>query len=681
MIYVVTTNKDIIDNSYRVIGIGESLLLLDPLSILSIDTETTGLSPQLKDLLSVQIGNPSIQVVIDCTTIDITFYKNILENKLLIGHNLKFDLQFLYKHDIIPLRVYDTMIVEQFLHLGYPTGTISYSLKSLLSKRLNIEIDKSVRGEIIWRGLDERVIKYAAKDIEYLEPLMLSQKQECEAKGNTVGAQLECNFVPVIAYLEWCGIKLDPEKWKAKMKKDKMEYDKCKKALDSFLLKDPKIRDKYTHVNRQLDLFQEYDPTPISKINWASSQQVVELCKDLGFNVITTDKRTGEEKESVLEKLLQVQKGINDGFLDLYFKYKEKEKVITSFGEGHLNAINPVTSRIHTIYKQLGAASGRMSCGSNQPNKELIEITHCDPKKCSYPNCQQLCSDEETRGAFVAEEGNVFCSCDYSAEEARLGGDIYQDTAIIEMFQKGIDSHSYYAKVFFKDQLKDVDVNDIKSKYPHLRKLAKGPEFALSFGGGVSAIVQAIQCSKEEAETIIKNYEESFKGTADFAKKGSAFVREHGYITICSLTNHRMYWWDWKQWKEKDDYYKSKAWSWDDYRKNHKGTGDQIEQEVKTHFKASSKYDRMARNVPCQGTAAIILKSAMINFFHWIVENNYFNIIKLCALVHDEACIEYPKTIKDVDKKLVSCMEEAAAKYCKSLPIPAEASVGDHWIH
>lgn len=142
-----------------------------------------------------------------------------------------------------------------------------------------------------------------------------------------------------------------------------------------------------------------------------------------------------------------------------------------------------------------------------------------------------------------------------------------------------------------------------------------------------------------------------------------------------------MYWWDWKQWKQKDDFYKSSLWSWDDYRQNHKDTGDSVEQEVKMHYKAASKWDRMALNAPTQGSCACALKVAMTNFFHWIVENNYFNIIKLCALVHDEACIEYPKTIKDVDKKLATTMEEAAAIFCKSLPIPAEASVGEHWIH
>ena len=96
---------------------------------------------------------------------------------------------------------------------------------------------------------------------------------------------------------------------------------------------------------------------------------------------------------------------------------------------------------------------------------------------------------------------------------------------------------------------------------------------------------------------------------------------------------------------------------------------------------ASSKYDRLALNSPPQGTGIIVLKDAMINFFDWLVENNLFNIVLLCNLVHDEAIIEYPKNMPEVANILKETMESSASKYCKSLPIPAEASVGEHWIH
>lgn len=148
---------------------------------------------------------------------------------------------------------------------------------------------------------------------------------------------------------------------------------------------------------------------------------------------------------------------------------------------------------------------------------------------------------------------------------------------------------------------------------------------------------------------------------------------------MCKLTGHRMYWWDWKHWKEVHDSFTKEF--WDDYRNNHKGTNDSICQKVKTHFQAASKWDRMALNGPTQGCGIIILKTASINLYKWILDNNLFGKVKLCALVHDEILAEYPKELKEFPKILEDIMFKAAAKYCKSLPIPAEAEVSDHWVH
>jgi DNA polymerase I-like protein with 3'-5' exonuclease and polymerase domains len=75
------------------------------------------------------------------------------------------------------------------------------------------------------------------------------------------------------------------------------------------------------------------------------------------------------------------------------------------------------------------------------------------------------------------------------------------------------------------------------------------------------------------------------------------------------------------------------------------------------------------------------MKTAMTWLFKWIIDNGYFGVIHICASVHDEICCDYPEEIKEFPRVLEDTMERAAAKYCKSLPIPAEASVGDYWIH
>lgn len=681
MIYFVTQNKELFDNDcYTIITVQQSLQIISPWQSIQFDSETTGTDCHIDKLLIVQLGNydGSIQIVVDCLTVDITLYKDVLEQKFIIGQNLKFDLQFLYKKSIIPQKLYDTMIAEQILYLGYPSGQITYNLKDIAERYLNVHIDKSIRGQIIWRGIDTEVIKYGAGDVTYLYKIMQLQLKRAKNQQVEKAIKLECEFVPVIAYLEYCGIKLSETKWSNKMEKDQKALDVALEKLNQFVRDTPKLK-QFTKVNLQGDLFSGFDTTPKVTLNWASPAQCIKVFKILGFDTNVKDKKTGEDKESVLEKTLKNQKGINDEFLEIYFDYKEHLKTTTSFGQGHLNAINPITGRIHTVYRQLGAASGRMSCGSTNPNESLAKIKKISPKDCKYPNLQQLPHDAETRSCFIAEKGNKLIDCDWSAAEARLAGDIYDDQAIKDIFLKGIDSHSMYAKIFFAEELKDVDVNDVKKKRPDLRQLAKGPEFALNFGGGIFAIKNAINCTEEKAATILKNYEEGFQGSAIFAKKGSQFVRTYGYVLMNPVTGHKMYWWDFKEWKKNEESHTKEF--WEEYKK-HKGTGDYMCQEVSQHFKAASKWDRMARNAPTQGTCAIALKHSQTTLFKWVVENGYFNKIKLCALVHDECLWEAPEDIaEDFAHRIEKTMLDTMAIYCKSIPIPAEAEVQDYWVH
>ena len=605
MIYLVTADQQLFKSDvYEVISVAESLAIMKDWKMVQYDSETDGRDAHVNHLLCAQFGNKKVntQIVVDCSTVGIKLYKEILESKLIIGHNLKFDLQFLYNYNITPLNVYDSMIVEQLLHLGYPSGQVSYSLKETAWRRLGINIDKTVRGEIIWRGLDERVISYAAGDVLYLEDIMWSQVADCKAKECLVGAKVECDFVPSIAYMEWCGIKLDETKWKEKMKNDKVKLQESIKDLNSFVINTPSLS-KFTFVDRQGDLFSGFNLEPQVKINWSSSKQVIEVAKILGFDTSVKDKKTGEDKDSVLEKHLSTQKGINDEFLKLYFDYQEHAKVVSSFGQGHLDAINPNTGRLHTSFKQLGASSGRLSCGSNQPNTDLAKLKGLPAKCCKYMNIQQLPADDATRGAFVAPKGYKFVSADFSAEESRLGADIYQDKEFLKEFTEGSgDTHSMFAWMVFRKECEECGckgVADVKKLAPQWRKKVKGVEFAYMFGAAAPTISTSANCSVEEAQRYIDTLDKAFIGMSTFAKKGSQFVRSHGYILINPITGHKMYWWDWNDWKERQKSFTQEF--WEEYRTKHKGTGDAIALEVRQHFQAAGKYDRLARNSVTQG--------------------------------------------------------------------------------
>ena len=481
MIFLVTGNFTLFESpDYKIIGVEESLRLLDTFNIIQFDTETKGKDCHIGTLLCAQFGNKSkdIQIVVDCTTVSITNYKHILESKFIVGQNLKFDLQWLYNYGIVPRKVYDTMIVEQLLYLGFPSVIkvnnldsrynmyeqcvskdgepyykLSYALDAIARRRLCINLDKSVRGEIIWRGLDERVIKYAAADVVHLEDIMNSQIKDCRKKNCLIGAKLECDFVPVIAYLEWSGIKLDETLWRHKMDKDLRNLEEAREALNQFVINNPKLKE-FRHVEPP-GLFEEFNSNePVVDVLWTSSSQVIKVAKALGFDTKVQNKK-GEETESVIEKHLKKQKGICDEFLKLYFGKGEEgddnyfaghqgsAKVVSSFGQGHLNAINPNTGRIHTIYRQLGCDTGRMSSGSKEPNEDLAKYKGISPKGCKYPNMQQLPSDAETRACFVSEKGNLWISCDYSAIESRLGADIYKEQSMIDEFLYGSGDRVY----------------------------------------------------------------------------------------------------------------------------------------------------------------------------------------------------------------------------------------------
>lgn len=211
------------------------------------------------------------------------------------------------------------------------------------------------------------------------------------------------------------------------------------------------------------------------------------------------------------------------------------------------------------------------------------------------------------------------------------------------MYHRGLDSHSVNAKIFFKDELADVDVTEVKEKRPDLRKAAKSPFFALSYGGTYKTLMTSLRIDKDKAKSIVENYEKGYQATMEYAKQGLEFVKTHGYIVINEEFGHRLYWWDFPKWEYIKNYGKCNFDITDDEDDEDEGLdyGETNEESISIYNKKLSSYGRLARNSPPQGTSSIMTKIAMKNLFNWIVDNNYFGIVRIVNVTHDKYFVVY----------------------------------------
>ena len=699
MIYLVSNRLDCTPwEGIEPMSVEDSIALISSWPVVQFDTETPCLDCHvIEKCWSFQFGyknfqtNEDTQIVVDLESIDAKQYKDVIEKSYLILQNAKFDIKFLFNYGIVPRNVYDTMIIEELLYLGYSKKQISFNLHDILFRHTGIELDKSFQKLIGKHGLDsEQAVRYAAGDVRYLQDIRKSQILIGKSRNCLNAFTVENRFVPAIAYLEWCGVHLDQEKWKKRMKKNEEGLQNSLNKLNEYVITNDKLTEFVStssdcvgddsNPNQSMFTFE-----PACVIDWNSPQQVAPVFKKLGFDISVFDKDKEDYKESISEKVLEFQTGIDDYFLNTYLDYKGYYKSVSSYGQGHLNQINPYTDRIHTEFRQIGTVTGRMASGSTKANKDLAKIKKLRPDLVTYCNMQNLPArgddGKETRECFTATGDNLFISCDFSAEESRVQADVWNEKSLLDSFANGIDTHNLYAKLCFPEELKDVDVKDVKAVRPDLRQAAKSAEFALGYGSDGSAIARSIGMSKEKAREMVSGILKGMPGMAAFKKKTIKFLKENGYIVINEQTGHRVYWPEWSKWKAVEDSFDRDFWN--NYRVYHQGTGDKVCQKVAKHRAESHDwFEKNVLNYPIQGGSAIVLKQAAADLFDWIVNYGFFGKILFCVLVHDEIDVECPKEYVDEFKLVMqNIMQNAAKRFYNKLPIPAEANVANYWVH
>lgn len=769
MIYFVTGERKLFEfpeAKYKCISVEESFNILEPLQIVGLDTETTGTEIWQGMLLTLQLGNRENQVVIDCLTVDVKKYKDYLESdRLFIIHNAKFDLRWLYKEHIVVRNVYDTYLAEKILFLGFPPGIVSLSLQACCDRYLGIYLDKTVRGQI-HAGMTEEVIVYAANDVVHLEDIMNLQLNTINARGQKVALDIENEFVRVLAYIEFCGIKLDPVKWKAKMDKDAERLRVAEQKLNEWVVdyvmkkgdtsnivrnydtnrkgKKAKLADNVYVVIPSPSLFSEYDTGPQCIINWNSSKQVIRLFEELGFDLLVKDKKTGKMKKSVESKFIELQAN-KSTIVPLYLEYSAAFKVVTSFGQNFLDAINPVTHRIHPTFNQM-MDTGRLSCGSGGKGKggktkdDDVAEEEDGSKDTSIQsndksvNVQQLPATEETRAAFVPEKGYMLIDCDYGDQEGHVFTELSNDREWIAFYNdpNQRDGHSFVAKMCFPKDLDGVEEKDVKKVRKDLRSLAKKARFCFNYNGQAPTMATNCNIPIDFATEIYNNYFKRFNGIASYFKVQKRDMWDRGYILISKITGLRAYIYDYPILKGIERRKNGMEDFWDIYKASRDSgrvvseipptimqeiakrfaQGKPIEEIAVTYsykvkkagkveerfidinretvyvsvmkhlWKRKSASDNQSCNYPSQGTAAAMTKIAGIRYFNHLVKDGLIFKVLIPNDVHDEYLIEPPAEIAEQEaKKLSECMEYAARIFCKKVTIKAEPEIADHWVH
>ena len=740
MIYLVTKQQKLFDSDrYKCITPKKALKLLESETILGADTETTGLDPYECKLLTIQLGTEDFQVVWDCVSYPITLLKDLLERKdiLFLWHNYAFDSSFLLKDGIVQKNFIDTMICERLLCNGLTDYKLS--LKHCALKYCNYDMDKSARGDIIIKGLTESTIVYSGTDVAYSKPIYKAQLKELEARNLVKAAKFESTFTIVVGYFKLCGVKLDVDKWNAKIKSDKESRDlaekECNEWVENFY-KEHNGKDGYIEIkalcdttfihpnskNKPSDLV--FNTLPYEVINQVKEKS--EAYGTLFYNIYKVPfgyyKKSGEFIKyisNVNAIQLDLFSASSESFGDkcsiswsssqqliplfelLGFKLEVFNKVLKkktkSVGAPVISAQKDKSTLapIYLKYKEADTVcnsfgdkfikalskDGRLRGDWRSIGTDTLRMSCKGNVHGQNINMQQLPSDAVTRAAFISEKDNLWVSCDMSGQESRIMASLADDKNMMDLLDHG-DIHSYVARVSFSEIPNDFPIENIKKEYHQQRQDAKKVEFSIAYGGDANTIKQRINCSDQKAKDIYDSYMNEFtsvKRYQDYCRERLAIDK---YILMDNVTLAKAYipeadrLFKMHELIQSDDF-------WEEYDNNF-----ELQNEYKWYKKTFDDYSRKAINYRIQRRGSGCLKYALLMFFKHIVDNNLLNIVLFTIAAHDELNFEAPKTIaKELALKYQECVLLGSRPFCPNIDMLSDVSylpdgeLPNYWIH
>jgi len=348
------------------------------------------------------------------------------------------------------------------------------------------------------------------------------------------------------------------------------------------------------------------------------SQMSTILFEDLALKPPDRTRRTKSgyysTAASVLEEMTDEHPIIN-----AILEHRELAKIKSTYADALPREVNPKTGRVHSSFKQTGSVTGRLA--SSNPNLQNIPIRSEIGK--------------EIRRAFVAEKGWVLLAVDYSQIELRIVAHMSGDKAMLQAFQDGKDIHTATAAAISGDPLDKIT--------PDLRRQAKAVNFGLIYGMSAFGLSRSTDLTLPEAETFVQRYFEQFPGVKKYLESIREKARTDGYVE--TLFGHRRYF-------------------------------PQLLPGARSISEAErSRALREAINAPIQGTAADIIKIAMIRLPDRLAQAELS--ARLLLQVHDELVLECPQSELEVTVPLIKQLMEGAAQL--DVPLIADAKAGPNW--
>ena len=377
----------------------------------------------------------------------------------------------------------------------------------------------------------------------------------------------------------------------------------------------PMLKQAEAKLNNELQTIEQQIYTSVGMtFNINSPKQVGEVLFDqLQLDDKAKKSKTGQYSTS--EEVLLALKPKHP-VVGLILEYRELKKLISTYISALPNYINPTTGKIHTTYNQTVTATGRLS--SSNPNLQNLPIRS---------ERGQL-----IRLAVIPDEGCLFLSADYSQIELRLMAHFSQDPHLVQAFLSGQDIHAATAAKIFNVSIEEVTKEQ--------RRQAKTANFGIIYGISAFGLAQQLDCSRSEAKALIDGYFAAFPGVIDYIEKQKELARQQGYAV--TLFGRKRY----------------------------------LPDILSHNATVRSFAERNAVNSPIQGTAADIIKMAMVTIHRRLKEEGLK--AQMIMQVHDELNFNVP--LNEVDKVREIVVSEMQHVVHLTVPLIADCGVGTNWL-